>query len=148
MKALHDNILEEFETLTFAKDTFPMLMEWGVEDFSLTIHSLGCNYLTALGRHLGAWAMSEYPVRISQKGSGETLRPDVVWWSKSDSKVLLIGEFERFDSLDPLKMSSKAKHLLQVHRELEEGAACFAAHGLGRGRDRPRPFTESPIHWP
>lgn len=48
----------EFGTLALARSAFPMLTAWGVEDFSHTIHSLGCNYLTAIGREAGFWAMS------------------------------------------------------------------------------------------
>lgn len=118
MQVLREKIIEEFRTLAFAKEAFPMMTGWGTEDFSLTIHSLGCNYLSALGRHLGFWAMSEYPVRITRKGSGEALRPDVVWWSKPQGDAVLIGEFERYDPCQPYKLQNKAQHLLQVHHEL------------------------------
>jgi hypothetical protein len=118
MQVLREKIVEEFQTLAFAKEAFPMMIDWGTEDFSLTIHSLGCNYLSALGRHLGFWAMSEYPVRIIRKGTGEALRPDVVWWSKPQGHAMLIGEFERYDPSQPHKLLNKAQHLLHVHREL------------------------------
>ena len=59
----------EFRTLEYAKADFPMLTTWGVPDFSHTIHSLGCNYPSALGRHLGFWAISDYPVRVPRSGN-------------------------------------------------------------------------------
>lgn len=118
MKVLRDRILEEFATLSFAKDTFPMLTEWGVEDFSLTIHSLGCNYLSALGRNMGFWAISEHPVRVTTAGITRCIRPDVAWWSKPEARVTLIGEFERFDPRQKQKLLGKARNLLQTHHEI------------------------------
>ena len=108
----------EFETLNFARDAFPMLTDWGVEDFSHTIHSLGCNYLSALGRSLGFWAISDYPVRIARVGGAHSVRPDVVWWDKIATEVCLLGEFERFDPRNRAKLVEKAKNLLQVHQQM------------------------------
>jgi hypothetical protein len=122
VKVLHDRILEEFATLAFAAEAFPMLTEWGVEDFSLTIHSLGCNYLSALGRHMGFWAISEYPVRITTAGSARSIRPDVAWWFKPEANIALIGEFERFDPHQKQKLVGKARNLLQIHHEIGDQA--------------------------
>lgn len=96
-----------------------MLTDWGVEDFSLTIHSMGCNYLSALGRSLDFWAMSEYPVRLLKNGSG-SIRPDTVWWKKPDREIILLGEFERFDPSCKNKIVEKAKNLIKAHYELGE----------------------------
>ncbi|WP_143177657.1 hypothetical protein [Cystobacter ferrugineus] len=109
----------EFETLAFAKSDFPMLTDWGVEDFSVTIHSLGCNYLSALGRKVGCWAMSEYPVRVSLGGTGYSVRPDVAWWSRPTPAVALLGEFERFEP-GQRNLIGKARNLLRTHHELGE----------------------------
>ena len=111
----------EFETLAFARDAFPMLTDWGVEDFSHTIHSLGCNYLSALGRELGHWAISDYPVRVSGAGGGQSIRPDVVWWDKGTVAAALLGEFERFETRNKSKFLDKARNLLLTHHAL--GAA-------------------------
>jgi hypothetical protein len=117
-KNLHGKIVEEFESLTFAREAFPMLTGWGVEDSSLTIHSLGCNYLGALGRDLGFWATSEYPIKVRNKGKAHFIRPDVVWWSRPQANVALIGEFERFDPGQKHKLVNKARNLLQAHHEI------------------------------
>jgi hypothetical protein len=110
----------EFGTLAYAQSDFPMLMAWGVEDFSHTIRSLGCNYLSALGRSLGFWALSDYPVRVPRSRHGHSVRPDVVWWEKTHSDVVLLGEFERFDPCAPAKLVEKTRNLLQVHHALGE----------------------------
>jgi hypothetical protein len=109
----------EFETLAFAKSDFPMLTEWGVEDFSVTIHSLGCSYLSALGRNAGCWAASDYPVRVSSGATGYSVRPDVAWWSRPTPAVALLGEFERFEP-GQRNLVGKARNLLRAHHDLGE----------------------------
>ena len=111
-----ESLRTEFKTLEFARGAFPMLTDWGVEDFSHTIHSLGCNYLSALGREFGHWAISDYPVRVGAR----SIRPDVVWWDKANSGVALLGEFERFEPRNRGKFLDKAKNLLQTHRALTD----------------------------
>lgn len=117
VREIERTLRAEFGTLAFAKSHFPMLTEWGVEDFSVTIHSLGCNYLSALGRELGCWAMSEYPVRVSPGATGYSVRPDVAWWSGPTPAVALLGEFERFES-GQRNLIEKARNLLRAHHEL------------------------------
>ena len=117
IQGLNKKIIEEFNSLSFVAEAFPMLTDWGVEDFSLTIHSLGCNYLSALGRSLDFWAMSDYPVRLLSNGTG-SIRPDAVWWKKSDQNIILLGEFERFDPSNKNKVVEKAKNLIQAHYEV------------------------------
>jgi hypothetical protein len=119
IQELKNKIIKEFNTLSFISEAFPMLTDWGVEDFSLTIHSMGCNYLSALGRSLDFWAMSEYPVRLLKNGSG-SIRPDAVWWKKPDRDIILLGEFERFDPSCKNKIVKKAKNLIKAHYEVGE----------------------------
>ena len=110
----------EFRSLALARAAFPMLTAWGVEDFSHTIHSLGCNYLTAIGRDAGFWAMSEYPVRVPSKGHQHSVRPDVAWWERPSGEAVVLGEFERAEPRKPAKLVEKAKNLLQAHHALGE----------------------------
>lgn len=117
IQEIKNKIIEEFNSLSFISSAFPMLTDWGVEDFSLTIHSLGCNYLSALGRSLDFWAMSEYPVRLLKNGTG-SIRPDAVWWKIPDRDIILLGEFERFDPSNKNKIVEKAQNLIQTHYEV------------------------------
>ena len=111
----------EFTTLEFARAEFPMLTTWGVRDESVSVHSLGFNYLAALGRHLGFWAATEFPIRV-----GNTfIRPDFVWWSKEDRQVKLIGEFERFESGQQAKLVEKARNLLLSYESLDHAPAAM-----------------------
>lgn len=118
VRAISEAITAEFQSRSFAKEAFPMLTDWGVEDFSLTIHSLGCNYLSSLGRENGYWSMSEYPVRVTKPGGGNSIRPDTVWWTRPDRNVALLGEFERYVPGQELKLMEKARNLVQTHHEL------------------------------
>jgi len=103
---------EEFRTLSFLRDSFPMLTDWAVRDESVLIHSLGCNYLAALGRHLGFWAINECPFRVT---GGNTIRPDAVWWKKDDRQVMFLAEFERYQAGQDAKLAAKAKNLVETY---------------------------------
>ncbi len=113
-KHIRNALHREFATLEFARAEFPMLTTWGVRDESVSIHSLGFNYLAALGRHLGFWAATEYPIRVGNS----FVRPDFVWWSKEDHQVKLIGEFERFEMGQQPKLVEKAKNLMLSYQAL------------------------------
>lgn len=119
---------QEFRSLAVAREQFPMLTDWGVGDFSETVHSLGMNYLTAIGRSIGRIAVSEFPVKLagSQSVAGETpgfVRPDVVWWGRDSRRVELIGEFERFEvnSAKRQVFNDKVRNLLLAHCVLDPG---------------------------
>ena len=115
-----DALRGEFRSLEFAREEFPMLTTWGVDDFSHTIHSLGCNYLSAFGRQCGYWAISDYPIRVDTRANGHSVRPDVAWWDKSTSGAVLLGEFERVDGRGVAKLVDKARNLLEAHHALSE----------------------------
>ena len=118
----------EFQTLAVAREHLPMLTDWGVEDFSETVHSLGMNYLTLVGRVAGRLAVSEYPVRMTPglgvfaEGPG-FVRPDVVWWNRETRSVELIGEFERYEAYSAKRqlLNDKIRNLLLAHRALGQG---------------------------
>lgn len=119
---------QEFRTLAVAREHLPMLTDWGVEDFSETVHSLGMNYLTLVGRVAGRIAVSEYPVRMTPglgvfaEGPG-FVRPDVVWWNRETRSVELIGEFERYEAYSAKSqlLNDKIRNLLLAHRALGKG---------------------------
>src|SRR5258708_17867322 len=48
-------------TIEAATSHLPMWTEWGVRDVGHLVHSLGCTFLTAVGRDLGFSAASELP---------------------------------------------------------------------------------------
>ena len=113
----------EFRSLALARTDFPMLTAWGVEDFSHTIHSLGCNYLTAVGREAGFWAVSDYPVRVAGARANRSVRPDVAWWARPGGEAVVLGEFERAETPAPRQARGKGPQPAR------------SAHALG---ERPR----------
>jgi hypothetical protein len=114
---------QEFGSLTFARTEFPMLTDWGIEDFSETVHSFGMNYLAALGRHAGRWAVSEFPVQTQGLEEDGFVRLDAVWWSRPSGQVELLAEFERYEPgvAKWAGIVEKARHLLLCHREMPAG---------------------------
>lgn len=122
IRHIEAEIRSEFAHLAFAGSEFPMLTRWGVPDFSQTIHSLGCNYLAALGRHLNCLACTEYPIRLPGNQESRSVRADIAWWDRETEYPLLIGEFER---CEPGKagpgLAAKARNLLYAHRVLPPG---------------------------
>jgi hypothetical protein len=115
----------EFRSLAVAREQFPMVTDWGVEDFSETIHSLGMNYLTSIGKAGGRIAVSEYPIRLftGQSGPAEVpafVGPDVVWWDRVSRRIQLIGEFERCEVnlVRRQALTEKVRNLLLAHRAI------------------------------
>lgn len=116
---------DEFRSLTVAREELPPLTDWGVEDFSETVHSLGIHYLALVGRRAGWIAVPEYPVRLSLPASQLVdgpvfVKPDVVWWNHESRKVDLVAEFERYE-LGLVKrqiLQEKVRNLLLAHRDL------------------------------
>ncbi len=102
-----------------------MLAEWGVSDVGLAIHSLGLNYLAALGRELGCPSVTEFPLAPTENPANATLtgfgglevRPDVIWFDRSSRAPTLLAEFERFDDLSTRRnaMVEKAENLVLAH---------------------------------
>ena len=119
-KVLTDFITSELNSGTIRSSCFPMLTHHGVIDYSEAIHSLGLNYITQIGRSIeGITTVSEYPVKADQKFSRE-VRPDSVWFDKSDMRPLLVSEFERFESnrFKRRKLLEKSENLLIAYHQL------------------------------
>ena len=121
------------------KDHFPMMTNFGVRDYSETVHSLGLNYITAIGRELNSIAaISEYPVYPYDKAasinkgtnvaednapylcSTNAVRPDSIWFSKHSNKPILICEFERYEKnrKKDNKLKEKIQNLLIAYHQL------------------------------
>ena len=107
-------LLEEFQSLSVAREHYPIWTDWGVESVSTSIHSLGLSYLTRLGQEMGYTACQEFPVTAS-------IRADCVWWHRETRQPLAFFEFERFKN--GVELEDKTKNLLkayQHHRRLPQ----------------------------
>lgn len=130
-------IKEEFKVGNIRDEMFPMMTKFGVKDYSETVHSLGLNYITAIGRYVdGIAAISECPVypykekntysEYAADGAvvyGDTInevRPDSIWFSKEDNIPILICEFERYEKSKrkDLKIKEKIENLLLAYHQL------------------------------
>lgn len=133
-------IKNELESGKIRKDMFPMMTEFGVRDYSETVHSLGLNYITEVGRHInGVAAVSEYPVyaygdvqknhykeSVAEEAVNysvnncEAVRPDSIWFSKVDNKPVLICEFERYEKnrKKDNKLREKIQNLLIAYHQM------------------------------
>jgi hypothetical protein len=91
------NIHEQL-TLEAATNHLPMWTTWGVQDAGHLIHSLGCTFLTAVGRDLGFAAVSEVPAPRQGELARveEDVRSDSVWFDRETRQVALVAEFERY----------------------------------------------------
>lgn len=85
-------------TVEAASAHLPMWTTWGVQDAGHLIHSLGCTFLTAVGRDLGFASVSEVPApRQGALGCvEEDVRSDSVWFDRETRRVALVAEFERY----------------------------------------------------
>jgi len=133
---------KELKQGNLRKKLFPMMVNFGVHDYSETVHSLGLNYLTAIGREFReTTSLSEYPVypfsfpennsdnvkvaedvsSYGKKGQKkDEVRPDSVWFSKEDNSALLLCEFERLNSTrsKKRKLKEKIQNLLIAYHQL------------------------------
>ncbi len=134
-------IREEFQSGKIQDDLFPMMTKFGVRDYSETVHSLGLNYITAVGRTIDEIAaVSECPVypyesiyhesdmiaedSSSNYGEKKTkdaeIRPDSIWYFKTDNSPILISEFERYEKnrVKNNKLKEKIQNLLIAYHQL------------------------------
>jgi hypothetical protein len=93
-------------------ENFPMLLQSGIPDRGVTIHSHFLTYLSSCGQKAGYSAITEYPVSIDEsfQGIGE-IRADSLWFDKSDLKPRFAFEFERFEKRDETKLKQKVENL-------------------------------------
>ncbi|MCH8045775.1 MAG: hypothetical protein IID44_18845 [Planctomycetes bacterium] len=99
----------EFASLSLADEHFPIWRQWGVEDTSVAVHSLGLSYLLTIGQRAGFAACCEFPVDPS-------VRADCVWWQKDSHDAVAAFEFERHKNGSELK--EKVENLLIAYQRL------------------------------
>jgi hypothetical protein len=118
-------IIQEFKCGYIRDTSFPMLSISGVRDYSETVHSMGLNYITEIGRRLdGFTAISECPVYPINENFSHSVtrevRPDSIWYNKENLKPVLVSEFERFENSKAKndKLREKIENLLIAYHQL------------------------------
>jgi hypothetical protein len=98
-----------------AASYLPMWVEWGVRDEGHLVHSLGCTFLTAVGRELEFASISEVPAPRGElpllAHVDQDVRSDSVWFDRATRAPRLIAEFERYEGKDK-DLGPKAQTLL------------------------------------
>jgi hypothetical protein len=95
----------ELDSRAIAASDFPIWTEWGVEDESFAIHSLGMSYLVRIGQVLGYVASCEFPV------AGNDVRADAIWWDRITRDPVALFEFERHK--DGSELVEKVRNLMR-----------------------------------
>lgn len=98
------------------------------------MHSLGCTFLTAVGRALGFTSVSEVPA--PREGPlahvEEDVPSDSVWFERSTRQVVLLAEFERYAGKQK-DLSPKVETLLLAQQRwaCEEATLLLAYWSVG-----------------
>ena len=117
-------------TVETAAGLLPMWTDWGVHDAGHLVHSLGCTFLTAIGRDAGFASVSEVPAPRDGPLAHvqEDVRSDSVWFDRGTRRVSLIAEFERYAGKQK-DLSPKVETLLLAqHRWGCEDATLLLAY--------------------
>jgi len=111
----------------------PAWTEWGVRDSGHLVHSLGCTFLTAVGRDLGFSSVSEVPApRDGHLAHVEqAVRSDSVWFERSTRQVVLLAEFERYTGKQDLSPKVQTLLLAQQRWGCDEGILLLAYWSVG-----------------
>lgn len=121
-------------TLDAAATHLPMWTEWGVRDVGHLVHSLGCTFLTAVGRDLGYAAVSEVPAprdgALAQVD--QDVRSDSVWFDRTTRRAALVAEFERYSGKQKdLSPKLETLRLAQLRWGAEDATLLLAYWSIG-----------------
>ncbi|WP_058557976.1 hypothetical protein [Thiohalocapsa sp. ML1] len=100
-------------TRDFIAHAYPVLIEPGVRDEDVLIHSLGCSLWTVLGHELGYSALVEAPAPAA---AGADIRADSLWFERAGWRPVVLVEFERFEAgpRGEAKLAEKVRNLLEA----------------------------------
>ncbi|WP_316237044.1 hypothetical protein [Bradyrhizobium sp. SZCCHNR1015] len=124
------NVLPSRLTVEAASSHLPMWTDWGVRDVGHFVHSLGCTFLTAIGRDHGFTAVCEVPAPRDGPFAHveEDVRSDSVWFDRTTKRVALVAEFERYAGKQK-DLSPKVETLLLAqHRWACENSTLLLAY--------------------
>lgn len=107
-----ENVFSAVSDKSHMAENFPMLLQSGIPDRGVTIHSHFLTYLSSCGQKARYSAITECPMSINEPfhGIGE-IRADSVWFDKSDLLPRIAFEFERFETGDEKKLKQKVENL-------------------------------------
>lgn len=123
---IKQSLITEMDQGIIRSRDFPMMVKQGMRDYSETVHSVGLNYITQIGRSMDdIVALSECPVYSGDEGDyaarvTREIRPDSIWFERKTMAPVLVAEFERYASnqLKNRKLQEKIENLLIAYRQL------------------------------
>ena len=96
--------------------------DWGVKDEDALVHSVGMNFLAALGRQAGFVGLVEFPVPHAERWPDKIVRVDAAWIDTAARRPRLLAEFQRYttdvDAQDKLANLFVAGHAFPTPPEL------------------------------
>lgn len=123
---IKQTLIAEMDQGIIRSRDFPMLGNSGMRDYSETVHSVGLNYITQIGRSIDdIVALSECPVYRRDDGDyaarvTREIRPDSIWFERETMAPVLVAEFERYESnrFKNRKLQEKIENLLIAYHQL------------------------------
>jgi len=100
-------------TRDFIAHAYPVLIEPGVRDEDVLIHSLGCSLWTVLGHELGYSALVEAPAPAAAGAEGPRQGEH---FERAGWRPVVLVEFERFEAgpRGEAKLAEKVRNLLEA----------------------------------
>jgi len=116
----------------FIQRQYPVLVDPGVRDQDVLVHSLGCSLWTVLGHELGFAALVEAPAPAA---AGADIRCDAAWFDRAGWTPSVLVEFERFEggSRGEDKLSAKVRNLLEAAARWQRSPRLLVLSAWSRG---------------
>ena len=92
--SLADRVFEGLTGRTVMEEHFPMLLDAGIPDIGLTVHSHFLTFLAGVGQSMGFAAVAECPIWWARERGLGDVRADSAWFDKPDMNARLAFEFE------------------------------------------------------
>ncbi|MEM1250457.1 MAG: hypothetical protein AAGK22_29095 [Acidobacteriota bacterium] len=131
--SLADRVFEGLTGRTVMEEHFPMLLDAGIPDIGLTVHSHFLTFLVGVGQSMGFAAVAECPIWWARERGLGDVRADSVWFDKPDMNARLAFEFERFERGDESKLRGKVENLAIASNATEGLSLCVLVYWVRSG---------------
>jgi len=105
-------VMGALQDSTIMSRPLPMLVQGGIPDVGVTVHSHFLTYLVTVGQHLGFAAVAECPVPLtSERADLGDIRADSFWFDPENLQPVASFEFERFEGGAEPRLRQKVENL-------------------------------------
>ena len=130
---LADRVFEGLTSRSVMEEHFPMLLNGGIPDIGLTVHSHFLTFLVAVGQSMGFAAVAECPIWWAPESGLGDVRADSVWFDKPELNARLAFEFERFERGDESKLRGKVENLAVASNATAGLSLCVLVYWVRSG---------------